>query len=278
MVGIEGKRSKLETETSTSTTSSTHDQAERTAAAAAAARRLSGAPSDPFMLNHPPSTSPPAGPARLPSGPSHHSKSTSPAAHSLSGYNSPRTGDQYSPLSASPRSAGVTKEGFFEVYPSAMARDARAQSDASSHYASSAYGHAQQQPSTTPPTASYPSHYQTPIDLPSRRSRREITRLPSLVHEDTTLSSDSGQTGYNTNFASSTLLPALEASKSNRVLPAPVPTIGATPSVLNRPPMPSNSPQLHQDYRNSAPLAALLRAGELARVADDEEMERESLP
>jgi len=230
------------------------------------------------MLNHPSEASPPAGPARVPSGPSHHSQSTSPAAHPLSGINSPRTGERISPLSASPRSASLNKDGYFEIYPSAMARDARAQSDASSHYASSTYGYSQlHQPSTTPPSAPYASHYQTSIELPSRRSAREMSRLPALTHEDTTLSSDSGQTGYSSNYPPSHL-PAPEASKSNRVLPAPIPTKGATISQLNRPTLPSNSPQLHQDFRNSTPLAALLRAGELARVADGEEMERDALP
>ncbi|KAF2684839.1 hypothetical protein K458DRAFT_301407 [Lentithecium fluviatile CBS 122367] len=268
----DGKRSKLETETSISTRSSSNDQAER----AAAIRRVSSAQTDPFSAPQRAEASPPAGPARLPSGPTNPSKSSSPAAYSLSGFNSPRTGDRYSPLSASPRSASLHKEGFFETYPSAVARDARGQSDASLSY-SSTYGHTQPQPpSTTPPTAAYASHYQAPVDLPSRRSTRQINQLPPLTHEDTTLSSDSGQTGYTASYPSS-LLPALDASKSMRVLPAPVPTMGVTPSLLDRPP-PATSPQQHPDYRNSAPLAALLKAGELARVVDDEEMEREGFP
>lgn len=270
MTIAEGKRSKLETETSTSTRSSSHDHAER----AAALRRVSSTQSDPLTTGHPLDASPPAVPARIPSAPTNSSKSASPAAHSRAGFHSPHAGDQYSPLSASPRSASIHKEAFFDAYPSAVAREARGQSDANSQYPSSAYGSAQHQaPSTTPPASIYTSRYQTPIDLPSRRSGRELSRLPPLSHEETTLSSDSGQTALSVNQPPS-LPPVLDSSKSMRVLPAPIPTVAASPSPLDRPPGPMASP----DYRNSAPLAALLRAGELARVADDEEMEKEGFP
>lgn len=266
-----GKRSKLETEASTSTTrSSSHDHAER----AAALRRVSSTQSDPLMATHPLDASPPVVPARIPSAPTNSSKSASPAAHSRPGFGSPHTGEQYSPLSASPRSASIHKESFFDAYPSAVAREARGQSDASSQYPSSAYGSAQHQPpSTTPPASMYTSRYQTPIDLPSRRSAREMSRLPPLSHEDTTLSSDSAQTSHSV-IQPPSLPPVLGSSKSMRVLPAPIPSIAASPSPLDRPPAPTTSP----DYRNSTPLAALLRAGELARVAaDDEDMEKEEL-
>lgn len=268
MTGAEGKRSKLETETPTLARSSSHEQNER-----ASGRRISSAHSDVFSRHHRSESSPPVGPARLPSGPSYPSKSTSPATHPLSGFNSPRMGDHYSPLSASPRSATMHKEGPYETHPSIMAREPRGHSDPSLPYSNSSYGHSQPS-STTPPSGAYPSHYQTLIDLPSRRSMRELTRLPPLTHEDTTLSSDSGQTSYSAGYLGP-LLPVVESSKTMRVLPAPVPSLGATPSPLDRPPPSASSPHQQPDYRTSSSLAALLRAGELARVADDEEMERE---
>jgi hypothetical protein len=227
--------------------------------------------SDSTVSNQPAEAALPPGPSRIPSG---HSQSTSPAAHPMSGFNSPRTApDQYSPLSASPRSSGYSNQGFFEAFPSAVAKDARAQSDASSHYAVPAYGHAQLQPPSTASSSAYAPPYAAPIDLPSRRSMRESNRLPPLLHDDTTLSSnDSVLNGYASTFPSAPL-PTLEVSKNMIMLPAPVSSAGVTPIQLGRPSPPIMPPQQHTDYRNSAPLAALLRAGELARVADGEEMD-----
>jgi hypothetical protein len=111
-------------------------------------------------------------------------------------------------------------------------------------------------------------------------------RLPPLTHEDTTLSSDSGQGGYATAY-NGPILPPID---SKRILPAPVPSgMVSIPSPLDRPPAqpPTKPPQHHQpDYRANASLAALLRAGELARVADagidadadDEEMDTSGYP
>ncbi|KAJ4344777.1 uncharacterized protein N0V89_012521 [Didymosphaeria variabile] len=268
----EGKRSKIEADTVASTRSSSHDQTERTMG-----RRISSAQSDLYAGQILTESSPPIGPSRLPSGPSHPSKSTSPAILNRSGFNSPRMPEHYSPLSASPRSATLNKENSFETTSSVMARDARSQFDAGLPYSSS-YGHGSSYPpSTTPP--SYNAHYQAPIDLPSRRSNREMHRLPPLTHEDTTLSSDSGQGGYTASYTGQTL-PAIDVSKSMRVLPAPVLSgMGSAPSHLDRPsvPLPSKHTQQHTDYRTNSSLAALLRAGELARVADadadDEDMD-----
>lgn len=231
-------------------------------------RRISSAHSDHYANQVRTEASPPMGPSRLPSGPSHPSKSTSPAVHSRSGLNSPRMPEHYSPLSASPRTASLHKENSNETTSSVMARDARGQSDASMTFPSS-YSHAPSfPPSSTPP--SYGSHYQGPVDLPSRRTNREINRLPPLTHEDTTLSSDSGQGGYAASYTGQTL-PSIDAAKSMRVLPAPVPSaMSSIPSPLDRPLVqsPPKLPPQHADYRTSSSLAALLRAGELARVAD----------
>lgn len=269
----------MDADTTPSTRSSSHDQNQNERNLD---RRISSAQSDHYASLNRNESSPPIGPTRLPSGPSHQSKSTSPAVHSRSSLNSPRMPEHYSPLSASPRSATLNKENSFETTSSVMARDARSQSDTSQQFSGS-YGQGPAfPPSTTPP--SYGSHYQAPIDLPSRRSNREMPRLPPLTHEDTTLSSDSGQGGYTTGYSGPTLV-AIDASKSMRVLPAPVPSgMASAPSPLDRPSVqpPLKPPQHHPDYRTTSSLAALLRAGELARVADgdadDEDMDTSGYP
>jgi len=239
------------------------------------------AQSETFLRHHRSGSSPPMGPTRLPPGPVHPSKSTSPALHTRSGFNSPRVVEHYSPLSASPRSASLHKESSFETHSSGMARDARGHSDTSLPYASSVYSHPpSHSTSTTPPSAAYGSHYQAPIDLPSRRSMREMPHIPSLTHEDTTLSSDSGgQGGYAPGYQPPVPL-VMDVSKSMRVLPAPVPTMTPTTSPLDRPSLVAAVPSQYPDYRSSSSLAALLRAGELARVADadDEDMDKEGSP
>ena len=279
MTEAEGKRSRIETDTTPTTRSNSNEQPER-----GLGRRISSAQSDLYSGHNRTESSPPIGPARLPSGPPHPSKSTSPAVHSRSGFNSPRMAEHYSPLSASPRSATLQKESSYESTSSAVARDARGQTDPNFAHSSS-YGHGlAYPPSTTPP--SYNPHYQAPIDLPSRRSTREMHRLPPLTHEDTTLSSDSGQTGYTTGYSGPTLPPI----DSKRTLPTPVPSgLASLPSPLDRPAAqsPVKPPQQHHpDYRTNSSLAALLRAGELARVADagidadadDEEMDTTGYP
>ena len=282
MTWSEGKRSKLETETSTSTRSSSHDQHER-----AMNRRTSSAQPEPSPIGYQrPELSPPIGPARLPAGPSYSSNSTSPASRSLSGIQSPRTGDKYYSVSASPRSAALQKQSSFDMTTTASAQDSRKPLDINLPYHPSAYSESHRQPtSTTPPSYPYPAHYQPPMDLPSRRPMRDSTRLPGLTHEDTTLSSESGHSGYSLPFAGmpGQVLP-MDPGKTARMLPQPMPsigTIGPSPSPLDRPP-PSARTQVQrqpQDYRTQGPLAALVRAGEIAsRVADGEVMEEEASP
>jgi hypothetical protein len=263
---IEGKRSKLETETSNSTRSSSHDQHER-----AMNRRVSSVQPDP---------SPPMGPIRLPSGPSYPSKPTSPASHPLSTLNSPRTGERYSPISASPRSA------MFDALSGIPSRDSRIPPDAPYPFHSSIYAHPPlQHPASTPPAYPIVAQYQNHPDPSPRRPLRDVGRLPPLTHEDTTLSSESGHSGSGYNITGAgfpeAVLPS-DPAKTMRMLPQPIPSIGPSPSPLDRPsphPLASQmAPQMTQqpmsDYRNQGPLAALLRAGELAaRVADDEKMD-----
>jgi hypothetical protein len=273
----EGKRSKLETETSNSGQSSSYDQHER-----AANRRVSSAQPDISATHLRPESSPSTGPARLPLGPTYPSKPTSPASHPLGALNSPRTGDHYSPISASPRSS------IFDASSVVPPRDPRIPPDASYPYHSSTYTHPPlQHPATTPPTYPVVTQYPTLPDPSLRRPLREVGRLPPLTHDDTTLSSESGHSGSGYNitaagFPEAVLLP--DPSKTMRMLPQPIPSIAPSPSPLDRPPPPPQPlasqmpPQIH-DYRTQGPLAALVRAGEIAaRVADDEAMDMEALP
>jgi hypothetical protein len=271
LTGLEGKRSKLETETSTSTRSSSHDQNER-----ATNKRLSSV--QPDNSGHVRSeASPPMGPVRLPTGPSFPSKPTSPISHPLSTINSPGMGDHYSPISASPRSA------MFDASSINPPRDPRTLPDVPFSYHPS-YAYPPLQPSvTTPPSYPAVSQYHNPLDQQSRRPMRDATRLPPLSHEDTTYSSESGHSasGYNsaaTGFPGG-LLP-LDATKTMRILPQPIPTIGPSASPLDRPhhAVAAQSPQA-PDYRTQGPLAALVRAGQLAaKIVDDEAMDAESSP
>ncbi|KAF2854648.1 hypothetical protein T440DRAFT_514540 [Plenodomus tracheiphilus IPT5] len=277
----EGKRSKLETETSRSTRSSSRDHHERTRI-----RRASSIQHDmPLVGSQKSNVSPPLGPVRLPAGPSQPSKPTSPMVYSLSGYNSPRLHDHFSPVLASPRSANMQqRDAVFDITSTHSGRDLRGPADANMLHQAAAYNteaHLQANTAAASPYL-YNSHYQPSIDLVSRRTMRDSTRLPPLSHEDTTLSSESGHSGPTFPLAqlSGQTLP-MDPSKTFRMLPQPVPSLGPSPSPLDRPaqaqvPHPQQQYQ-HQDYRSQGSLAVLLRAGELAaRTADDDAMEEAS--
>ena len=278
LTGSEGKRSKLETETSRSTRSSSRDQHERTVPR----RPSSVQPEIPAMGGQRSHVSPPLGPMRLPAGPSHSSKPTSPSVHTLSGLNSPRTLDQFSPISASPRSVAKHRENFIDASSSNTGRELRGTMDNSMLYHAPAYGtDSFHQPAiATPPSYPYNAHYQPSHDLPPRRTIQGSARLPPLSREDTTLSSESGHSGRSISLAP---LPGhalpLDTAKTYRMLPQPIPNLGPLQSPLDRPPPPLIPIQQHQiqshDYRTQGSLAVLLRAGELA-AADDETMEEGS--
>lgn len=279
---LKGKRSKLETETSTSTRSSSHDQLER---GGAANRRVSSAQPETGQFPEP---SPPVGSARLPAG-SYPSKPTSPASRSLPSMQSPRMSEYYSPVSASPRSAMMQKELVSDMATTNLNRESsRGSGDSNAPYHPPAYPESARQPnSTTPPSYGYPPqfHPQLQSEMSQRRGQRDPTRLPPLTHEDTTLSSESGQSGYGpppTGY--SVQAPPTDSIKTMRTLPQPVPSIGPPASHLDRPPATAPTPQLplpatSHDYRTQGGLAVLLRAGELAsQAADDEQQPKEGSP
>jgi hypothetical protein len=212
--------------------------------------------------------------SRLSSGASYSSKPTSPADHHMSGFNSPRTGEQFPTTSMSPRSTAIVRERLYE--PSAtdnLVRDSRNPFDANP-YLQSAF--------TTPSSHTYPVPYQVPVEHPSRRPTRESPRLPPLNREDTTLSSGSNNSSQSYPLAQypAYVLP-MDKHKTMLMLPQPLPSIGPSSSTLNRPisAMPvSHLPHHGHDYQMQGPLAALVRAGEMASREAEGEMEAEGLP
>lgn len=265
ITSTEGKRPKLETDTDTSTSgiwSRSDEQVDRLPK-----KRVSSAQPGVFAISHHRAeANPPIGPLRLPSGPSYPPISTTLAAYSLSRLNSPRVGDQYPP---------------FDLHTSAMAYDARGHTDPSMPYPSTPYSHPLHHTSSTTPPAAYGSQYQAHVDLPLRMSFREPARLPPLIHEYTTLSFSGGDGEHKTAFPGPSLL-VIDAQKSMRMLPLPVPSPRTKPSPLDRHPLPVSSPasnpQQHPNLWTNSSLTALLRPGELARKANEEDMEKEGLP
>jgi hypothetical protein len=267
----EGKRSKIKTNTITSTSgtwSRSDEQVDRLQN-----RRVSSVQSDDFAIDH---HSPPVVPVQLSSGPSYPSNSASRAAQSLSRLNSPLIRDQYTPsFTTSPRPAALYKENPYELYTSEMSRNVRGHSDRSIHYPSNPYGHSLQHIASKTLPAAYGSHYPSPINLPSLRSFQEPAQLPLPSKEDKTHWSDSSDSGYNTTTYPGPLLPVVNSQKLSLILPRPVPSLGATRSPLDRYPLAAPSPQIHTKFRTNPSLAVLPRARELARVANDEELEKE---
>ncbi|OAL53322.1 hypothetical protein IQ07DRAFT_641719 [Pyrenochaeta sp. DS3sAY3a] len=273
----EGKRSRLETETPTSTRSNSNDQLER-----AALRRLSSTqPDTSAMLYQRIELSPLIGPARLPAAPPFSSKPTSPTALPLPGMQSPRSSDYYHAVSASPRAAGFPREPYHDPSASnAHTRDTRSSTDTSLPYHPSTLPDPHRQPPfTQSPAYPYPIQYQSNVDRSSRRPLRDGARLPGLSHEDTTLSSESSHSNYG--YPLTSQLPLTDPGKSSRTLPQPLPPIlpSRSPSdPLSAGPPPALAHQT-QDYRTQGPLAVLLRAGEMAsRASENEPMEEGGSP
>ncbi|OAL06761.1 hypothetical protein IQ06DRAFT_3492 [Phaeosphaeriaceae sp. SRC1lsM3a] len=272
----EGKRSRLETETSTSTRSSSHDQNERPTSKKTGSTQLDPSASAASIARS--ESSPSTGPARLPTGSSFSSKPTSPISQTPSTFSSMRTADHYSPISASPRSA------MFDPVTN-NSRDPRTLPDApmplQPHYAYPPL----QTSGTTSNNFPMVSRHQNPLDVPSRRTMHDSsTRIPILSHEDTTWSSESGHSGSGYNVATPGFpetVAKLDPGKTMRILPQPVPSIGPLPSPLDRShhTVAAQIPALQPDYRTQGPLAALVRAGEIAaKIADDETVDIEGSP
>jgi hypothetical protein len=256
-----------------STRSRSHDLAERIPNRSVGSSLLEGY----SVASQRSGSSPPTGPLRPLAPP--HANSMSPVTYSLSGFNSPRMAEHYSPISASPRSATLQKETSLDYYSGASS--AYAPESTLSHAPS--HSHAYLSTSTPTEASSYTSQPYSPIDLPSRRPFRDMSALPGLSHEDTTLSSHSGMSvspGGHYPFPTSPyqgpLLPGVEAPKSLRFLPTPILNPSALPSPLDaRVPKPQAASSPQNEYRNTSSLAALLRAGELAHSADQQQQQQQ---
>ncbi|OJD32736.1 high-mobility group 20a [Diplodia corticola] len=278
----EGKRAKVERENSEHRSGS-HDNLDKSH------RRVSDAHfNQPTLVHQRSGSSPPQGSYRT-GGHMLASESTSPAAYSFSGVNSPRIAGQYSPPSASPTSTTAFRESDYSRQSAAQSIESRERLQDSPYAAHPGFGvsNGNTTPLTAPSTTSlYSTHVPSDRDLPSRRLHREPSSIPSLVHEDTNTtnqSSDSG--GYAPSHGSNppsapytgSLLPLADAQKAHRLLPQPVPsTLAGGPSPFDqRPGLPPQPPtkfltQAPQpDLRQTSSLAVLLRAGEMARERDN---------
>ncbi|KAF2280711.1 uncharacterized protein EI97DRAFT_453962 [Westerdykella ornata] len=264
----ETKRPKLETEASTP---SSAEQISRPST-----RRISAVQSDAIgMSPFRPKASPHIPPVRLPSAPLYPSQSDSPAMHSASAYTSPRTGDLYSPTAMSPRSAIPPRETSHDFSTSAVGREPRAQPDNNPMFPPAYAAYHPYSAASPPVTHSTPSSYQmAPIELPTRRFYRESAGPPSLTHDETTMSSEGAQsTPGSASYPALLSVPPADSRKAMRMLPHPLNVTAPTPTPSFLPTS-SHLP----DYRNTSSLAALVRAGELARAADGEQPEERNPP
>ncbi|KAF2090840.1 hypothetical protein K490DRAFT_62167 [Saccharata proteae CBS 121410] len=272
LIETEGKRSKLETETSMSTRSSSHENNDKSSR-----RRVSDAYfTAPNLVHQRSGSSPP--PNRHPRrhGRPLASESTSPNTYSYSGLNSPRLQDhQHSPMSASPTSANLHRDpgpDYNLQNQPGHPTDLRERNMDSSYGPMPGYGfkHANAAPVLGSPVPSF-SLPAGSGDLPSRRIHRDSSSLPSLTHDTTTDTNVSSESASYSNvpYQSGPLLPQVDAPKAYRMLPQPVPTHGVAQSPLDpRPPTAVTLPLPNQDYRHNSSLAVLLRAGEMARDAE----------
>lgn len=241
--------------------SNRNDHAERVA------KRLSDGFLDDFRDGRRRSGSSPAPPLR-PRRP--RPVSGSPKDHPVTNTNSPRLQDPQSSMPVSPVSASLRRETSFDLplhTGSASTSDAHDRGlDRRMYSAQPSLNHSYSAPLANAPVVGQGARSPQLRDLLSRRPHRESATLPPLVHDDTTISSES--IGYSPPYQGS-LLPAMDAAKEHRVLPQPVPTPGYTVSPLDRKPLlPRPQAAPFSECSHGSPLAALLRAGELARDAD----------
>ncbi|KAF2405511.1 hypothetical protein EJ06DRAFT_28612 [Trichodelitschia bisporula] len=256
----EGKRSRLEMETTPSTRSNSMENAER-----GTEKRPATRSTKPGSGHTRTNSNSQVAPAYFPLGSySAPSASTSPTIYS-STIHSPIAGETHSPRSSPPAPPGYYNSYDLPYHARAgHAADLRTQQTTQPGYSpvttQAAYWGTQGEDSG-PYTA-------TSSDYFSRRPIRSAAALPPLVHNDTTISSDGSLTS--TPYQG-VLLPVLSTSKADRLLPQPVPTTIAESTLLDqRLQLPSPALASHEPQRTSQ-WPALLRATELARDAEIEE-------
>ncbi|KAF2142107.1 uncharacterized protein K452DRAFT_326624 [Aplosporella prunicola CBS 121167] len=278
----DGKRSKVDPETSISAHGSSNDLLD------SQSRRH---PSDAHLARKAPhqrsGSSPPPGLSSRPGGHMFASESISPV-YSFSGISSPRISGQYSPMSASPTSTPVADPSH--TYGAGLPAPGRERHQDPAHQSPLSYGLAQSTPlSVASPSMLHNGQAQVDRDFPRdfpRRVHRESSSLPSLVHEDTTATTATNLSTESSGYPGGQgappftghILPLVDTQKAHRLLPQPIPSHNIAPSPLDqRPGPPSNFPQPQpQDTRQASSLAVLLRAGELAREADEPSNGRDS--
>ncbi|KAK5141505.1 hypothetical protein LTR04_002571 [Oleoguttula sp. CCFEE 6159] len=250
----DGKRSKLEAETSASTRDSSQEQVDpgpvRRHSVALSSGASSGRPRS--GTSPPPVLFPRTGPHVLASDPA------SPATYSFSGVNSP-SARSYSPMAVSP------------TLPTPHQSSTRPKVEGQERF--SIHGPYGQSLANSIPPVLQPSigsnSQKFELHVRPRRSKHGSEPLPSLIHDDTSLSSESNGGYTNVPFQGALLaLPDTSKAHPHRLLPVPVPTTVATSSPFDAR-LPTFAPiSGPHDLRHGSSLEALLRAGDLARDAE----------
>jgi hypothetical protein len=266
---VEGKRSRIETETGNAGSEMNHPRPAGLASEAAlASTRSSGSsPQGATLLHMQSGFQRPSTSASASGSPAVRSESLNSPARADSNY-SPETGPGASSVAFRTRehelSRGSTVGRMRE--PPSLQQQYSSSSQSASY--SPSLGQRQDSYHETTPTQ---TGYMAPV--PRRESRGGSPQIPSLVHQDSTLS---GESISHPLPPPSLLLPAMDTLKQpNRVLPQPVPSIGHRSSPLDPRALPGISPQIlplappnsGQDPMRASNWPALLRASELAREA-----------
>ncbi|KAK7178680.1 High mobility group protein B3 [Paraphaeosphaeria sporulosa] len=198
------------------------------------------------------------------------------ATHSVPILDSARLADPGSPAFSSSGLATLHQEGTLDLRPIIAARDfSDRNSDLNIPVNSSSYRHQPINPSTTLPSLFTTSHYNNPVDSPLNQSFRKPTRLPSLTHDGTILSMEGGREYDDTNYVGSSSQLVNDPEFTLPLL-RPLPRLGPTPFSLDQPAQISSPTQQTQELQPYSSSAAIVRTGELARIADAEAVDMKS--
>ena len=258
----DGKRTKLEALEAIPARSSSHDLGEK--------RRVSIAVPESHIYGRQGSSSGPPSPAFAVAGTQPvTAHNASPGVYTFSSVNSPQTGARYSPMSASPVSSLVHRE-MRESTGMQQPTEVRERERQADYRPPSRNPSAPQTPVShlygTPPTQNYNvAAFSSGISLPSRRAPVEHFEPPPLLHEETSVSTDSSAFTGTPYQAPATLPTPMDAVKAQRTLPQPVPSLVPTPSPLHQ----RQAMDMRQTSGSSG-WPALLRAGEIFRDADSQ--------
>lgn len=207
--------------------------------------------------------------ASLPRLPGHSRplKSTSPATCFLSEHDSACLTDSVSSVLVSPGSAALLEESLAPCSITAARNVLERNLDYDIPVHSSSHRHQPTDASTTFPPHSYISHCHTSTHPPLNRPIRKPTRLPSITREGRIVPLERGYKQDGTNYVGSFPLLVNDTGLSQALL-QPVQSLVHIPSLLDLSSQISSPEQQPQDLRHSSSFAALIRAGELARIID----------